>query len=161
MTQIILETFILAPPQLCFDYARDIGLHCETLKETGERAIAGTTSGRINRGESVTFEGRHLGLRRQLTARITEMEAPHRFVDEMTAGSFKSLKHIHEFEETTHNAQSGTLMRDTLQWQAPFGPLGTLADIFLLRRHLRKILTRRNQRLKDILERQTDESNSK
>jgi hypothetical protein len=76
MTQIILETFIPAPPQLCFDYARDIDLHCETLKETGERAIAGTTSGRINLGECVTFEGQHFGFLQRLTAKITEMEAP-------------------------------------------------------------------------------------
>lgn len=155
MTQIILETFIQAPPQLCFDYARDIGLHCETMHESKERAVGGITGGRINLGESVTFEGKHFGFRQRLAAKIVEMEAPHRFVDEMTEGRFKTLKHIHEFEETTRNGKNGTLMRDTLQWQAPFGPLGTLADILLLRRDLRKILTRRNRRLKALLERQT------
>jgi ligand-binding SRPBCC domain-containing protein len=154
MTQIILETFIQAPPQLCFDYARDIGLHCETMKESGERAVGGMTRGRINLGESVTFEGRHFGTRQRLTARIIEMDAPYRFVDEMTQSRFKTLKHIHEFEETTRNGKNGTLMRDTLRWTSPFGPLGTLADILLLRRHLRKILARRNKRLKALLERQ-------
>ena len=155
MMQIILETFILAPPQLCFDYARDIGLHCETMQESGERAVGGMTSGRINLGESVTFEGRHFGTRQRLTAKIIEMQAPHRFADEMTEGRFKTLKHVHEFEGATRNGKNGTLMRDTLQWTSPFGPLGTLADILLLRRHLQKILTRRNQRLKALLERQT------
>lgn len=155
MPRIIVETFILASPQLCFDYARDIGLHCETLKETEERAIAGTTSGRIELGESVTFEGKHLGLRRRLTAKIIEMDAPHRFVDQMTKGAFKALQHIHEFEMAQREGKNGTLMRDTLQWTSPLGPLGFFADTVLLRRHLRKTLVLRNSRLKTLLERQT------
>ncbi len=157
MPQITIETFIIAPPQMCFDYARDIGLHCETLKETGERAVAGTTSGRIELGESVTFEGKHLGLRRRLTAQIVEFEAPHRFVDEMTQGTFKALKHIHEFENATQNGQKGTLMRDTLQWISPLGPLGWIADILMVHRHLQNTLTRRNAALKALLERQTSD----
>ncbi len=155
MAQITLETFIVAPPQMCFDYARDIGLHCETMKETRQRAVAGTTSGRIKLGESVTFEGKHLGLRRQLTSEVVEFEAPQRFVDQMTQGTFKKFKHIHEFENVTQDGQNGTLMRDTLQWTSPLGPLGFLADILLVRRHLRKVLSRRNKRLKALLERQT------
>ena len=155
MPQIILETFIIAPPQMCFDYARDIGLHCETMKETGERAVGGTTSGRIKLGESITFEGKHLGLRRRLSAEVVEFEAPTLLVDKMTKGPFKALKHIHEFENVTQDGQNGTMMRDTLQWTSPLGPLGILANILIVKRHLRKVLKRRNARLKALLERQT------
>ncbi len=148
MPKITVETLIAAPPQAVFDLARDIGLHCQTLRETGERAVAGTTSGRIGLDEWVTFEGKHLGLRRRLTGKITEFEAPHRFTDEMTEGAFKSLKHLHEFEA----APNGTLMRDTLEWKAPLGPVGSIANLLVLGRHLKSILTRRNARLKDIAE---------
>lgn len=148
MPRITVETFIAAPPQVVFDLARDIGLHCQTLRHTGERAVAGTTSGRIGLDEWVTFEGKHLGVRQRLTVKITEFEAPHRFTDEMTKGAFKALKHIHEFE----TAPNGTLMRDTLEWTAPFGAAGALANLLVLGRHLKKTLTRRNALLKDLAE---------
>jgi ligand-binding SRPBCC domain-containing protein len=155
MPLIVIETFVLAPPQLCFDYARDIGLHCETLKETGECAIAGTTSGRIGPGESVTFEGRHFGFKQRHTSQIVEFDPPQRFVDEMTQGTFKAMRHVHEFVAGARDGESGTLMRDVLEWTSPLGPLGTLADILLVRGHLRKILERRAERLKALLEKQT------
>jgi hypothetical protein len=72
--RLVVETFIAAPPEVCFDLARDIGLHCETARHTQERAVAGVTSGLIGPGEWVTFEGVHFGIRQQLTARVTEFE---------------------------------------------------------------------------------------
>lgn len=76
MPAIVVETYISAPPELCFDMARDIGLHCATAGHTQERAVAGVTSGRIGMGQSVTFEGNHFGLQLRLTARVTEFDPP-------------------------------------------------------------------------------------
>jgi ligand-binding SRPBCC domain-containing protein len=146
--KLIVETFIAAPREVVFDAARDIGLHCQTASHTRERAVAGVTSGLIGLGESVTFEGVHFGVRQRLTARITEFDASHRFVDEMTKGAFQSLRHVHEFE----TAPGGTLMRDTIEWTAPFGPIGRIADALFLKHHLRNFLRRRNADLKDAIE---------
>jgi len=44
---------------------------------TGERAIAGVTSGLIGLGEEVTWEGHHFGLKLQHTSRITAYDRPH------------------------------------------------------------------------------------
>ena len=79
MTTIIVQTSINAPIEICFDLARDIGVHCQTSISTQERAIAGVTTGLIGLGEEVTFEGVHFGVRQRLTARVIEFDRPHRF----------------------------------------------------------------------------------
>jgi hypothetical protein len=49
-------TTIAAPIEVCFDLARDIDFHTGSLEGTGERALAGRTSGLIGLGKSVTWE---------------------------------------------------------------------------------------------------------
>ena len=70
MPTIILETFIHAPIERCFDLARDIDLHADSMKHTGEKAVAGKTSGLIGPGETVTWRARHFGVWQNLTSKI-------------------------------------------------------------------------------------------
>ena len=149
MPTLIIQTEIDAPPELCFDLARDIGFHCASAAQPGERAVAGITKGLIELGQSVTFEAVHLGVRQRLTSQVVEFERPARFVDEMTRGAFKSMRHVHEFVPTAH----GTLMIDTLIWVAPLGVLGVLADKLFLDRHMTNFLRERNAKLKSEAER--------
>jgi len=148
MPHVVLETRIDVPIDVCFDLARDIDVHAETTRQTGERAVAGVMHGKIGAGDTVTFEARHLGVRQRLSSRMTQFDAPHVFADEMTAGAFKSLTHVHEF----FAVPTGTLMRDTITWVSPLGMLGVLADKLFLERHMRRFVTQRNQRLKEIAE---------
>ena len=151
MPTITLETQISATPQRCFDLARDVAVHCSTVAFTQERALPpGVTEGRLDLGDLVIFEARHLGVRQQLHARIVRMEPPHLFADEMVRGAFKSLYHLHEF---LPDDGGGTLMRDTITWEAPLGLLGRLADFLFLRRHLKRFLERKNAAFKALAER--------
>ena len=153
MPTVMLETEINAPVEVCFDLARDIDAHCRTAGSTQERAVAGVTSGLIGMGQSVTFEGVHFGVRQRLTSKIIEFDKPHRFVDEMTQGAFKKLRHVHEFFPTA----TGTLMRDTLAWTAPLGLLGVIADKFFLEKHMRNFLQERNLNLKKMAEAKSEQ----
>ena len=45
-----------------------------------------------------------------------------------------------------------SLMKDTLVWTSPFGILGKIVDKLLLERHLLKLVSNRNARLKEIAE---------
>src|SRR5258706_8135793 len=121
-------TEINRPVHVCFDLARDVEVHCQTAAFTGERAVAGRTSGLLEAGDVVTFEGRHFGIRQRLTARIAESVPPHRFVDEMVSGAFRSLRHVHEFRPS---GTGGTIMSDTITWESPLGILGRIADPFV------------------------------
>ena len=146
MTRIVIETVIRAPVELCFDLARDVAVHAKSAAFSGERLVEpGRMSGLLELGDLVTFEGRHFGIRHRFTTKIIQVEPPHIFVDEMVRGAFHSLTHIHEF----HSHQSGTLMRDTLEWQAP---LGWLADALFLKRHMRWFVHTKQHHLKAIIE---------
>ena len=149
MPVVVIETTIHAPVELCFDLARDVGVHAESAAFSSERIVeAGRTKGLLERGDLVAFEGRHFGIRQRFVARITEVDRPIRFVDEMVHGSFKRLRHIHEFKPIGN----ATLMRDTIEWQAPFGFIGGLADALFLRRHMAWFVSTKQRALKQIVE---------
>lgn len=132
-TTITIDTFIAAPPELCFDLARDVEAHRRSAAFANERLVApGKLSGLLEAGDLVAFEGRHFGLKQTFVARITMVDRPHRFDDEMVKGIFRRLTHVHEF----HPRDGGTLMRDVLTWDAPLGILGRIADALFLRRHM-------------------------
>lgn len=145
-----LETHIHAPIEICFDVSRDIDVHVESTKHTGERAIAGTTSGLIGLGESVTWRAKHLGIWQTLSSKITAFNAPTYFTDEMIQGAFKSFKHEHIFE----TKEQYTLMIDVFQFESPFGLLGKLVNQLFLTAYMRKLLVYRNEVIKKEAERQ-------
>ncbi|HEX8176957.1 MAG TPA: SRPBCC family protein [Pyrinomonadaceae bacterium] len=148
MPVIRLETFILAPVEICFDLARDVEVHMASTAETGERAVAGVTSGMMELNDEVTWEAKHLGVRQRLTSKITALERPRMFVDEMQRGAFKSLRHLHLFEETS----GGTLMKDELAFASPLGVLGRVADRLFLENYMRGFLLKHNEYIKRVAE---------
>jgi len=65
--------------------------------------------------------------------RIEEWEPGVRFVDMQLTGPYKLWHHTHEFQPLP---DGGTLMRDTVRWALPFGPLGELARLAFVERDL-------------------------
>jgi ligand-binding SRPBCC domain-containing protein len=143
-----LSLFIKAPIQVCFDVSRSIDIHMESTSHTNEKAVKGRTSGLIELGETVTWEATHFGIRQQLTSIITELDSPHKFVDEMVSGAFKRFRHEHTFELV----EGGTLMTDIFDYTSPLGPLGRLADVLFLRSYMERLLLRRNEYIKNSAE---------
>lgn len=150
MPRIELDTLLNAPIERCFDAARDIGLHVRLAHRTRERAIEGRVKGLIGPDEWVTFSGIHFGVRLRLTARITQFDRPHCFADEQTQGAFAALKHTHLFEAKGENQ---TLMRDVVEFRAPFGVLGRIAEPTVAW-HLGRFLQERARGLQDFLEKE-------
>lgn len=148
MPTFILRTQINAPVERCFDLARSIDLHLDTMKHTGERAIAGVTTGLIGLNETVTWKARHFRIVMQLTSKITECETPVIFTDEMVAGPFKMMRHRHVFEQK----QDYTLMTDEFVYKSPLGILGKVADALFLRKYMQSLMEHRNQVIKQKAE---------
>ena len=144
MGRIQLQTVIEAPIERVFDLARDIDFHQRSVEHTGERAVAGRTSGPIGPGETVTWKARHFGRTWSLTSRIVDFDRPRRFVDEQASGPFQSFRHEHRFEP----ADGGTVMTDDWVHRTPLGPIGRLVDRVGLDRYVRGLLETRNARLK-------------
>lgn len=142
MPTIILETLIHARAEECFDLVRDRRIQTEP----GPAIL-----GEFGVGQTVTFKSKNFGLDQSLTVKVIEFDRPTLLVDEMTDGTFRSFEHIHEFLFV----ENGTLMRDTLVWETPFGLLGKLADKLYIERHLTDLVSTRNAKLKEIAEART------
>jgi ligand-binding SRPBCC domain-containing protein len=148
MATIHLTTKINAPAEKCFDLSRNIDMHIRSMQQSDEKAIAGVTNGLIGLNESVTWKARHFGLMMTMTVKITGLNYPAYFVDEMVKGPFKKLRHTHSFE----NIDGYTLMMDDFEFESPMGFLGKLADSLFLKRYMKKLLETRNAELKKAAE---------
>jgi ligand-binding SRPBCC domain-containing protein len=148
MPTIHLTTFVAAPPERVFDLARSIDLHRKSMSHTNEEAIAGTTSGLIGLDETVTWKAKHLGKTRILRSKITAMNRPLSFTDEMVDGDFKSIRHEHHFKRI----DNGTLLIDLFSFESPYGGLGRLANRLFITGYMKKLLELRNQSIKEYAE---------
>ncbi|MEM7788713.1 MAG: SRPBCC family protein [Bacteroidota bacterium] len=148
MTTLEVVTRIHATPGACFDLARDVDVHAESLAHAGERVTLRPDHARLRLGDEVEFEGRHLGVRQRLRARITAFDRPHHFRDEQVRGAFRSFVHDHEFVPEA----DGTRMTDRIRFQAPGGPLGVLVERVILRPYLTRLIARRGRELKHLAE---------
>jgi ligand-binding SRPBCC domain-containing protein len=144
MKPIRLAIWIDAPVERCFLLSLSIDLHVAAAHRSGERAIAGVTTGLIGEGETVTFQGRHFLLPRRHTSRIEIMRPYSHFRDVMVAGSFQHYEHDHHFAAM----DDGTRMRDEVRFTAPWGAVGQL----LVRRRLKEFLKERNAEIKRVAE---------
>lgn len=148
MGEITIRTWIHAPVDLCFDASRDVAVHAESAAFSGERLVPpGRLSGALEMGDLICFEGKHFGLRQRFCARITFVDRPNIYVDEMESGFFRELRHAHWF--SAHDG--GTLMTDHLTWRAP---LGALMDAVFMTRHMSWFVRTKQAYLRRIVEAQ-------
>lgn len=143
-----LVTDIAAPVQVCFDLSRTVDVHLQSLQHTGERAVAGKTSGLLGLGDEVTWRARHFGVMHEHAARITAFDPPRHFRDSMVRGRFRSFEHDHFFEAVG----DGTRMRDVVTFASPCGWLGRAVDRLVLRRYLERLVAVRNTALRQFAE---------
>lgn len=150
MTTIKITTHYFAPIETVFDTNRNIDIHQQSASKTKEIAIAGITSGLINKNETVTWKGKHFGFYITHQSVISEMIFPSYFVDEQLKGQFKSFKHQHFFEQKENYVE----VKDLLEYETPFGIFGQLFDKLFLKKHLTNFIIHRNAILKDLAEKQ-------
>jgi hypothetical protein len=96
-------------------------------------------------GALIDYTIRLFGVPIRWRTRIEAFEPPARFSDVQLRGPYRRWHHAHEFVAV----EGGTLMRDTVEYAIPYGPLGRLAHALLVKRWLRRIFDYR----RDVLER--------
>jgi len=101
-------------------------------------------------GKAEVFEGaefdytiRWFGISMRWKSRIEGYRPPEQFTDIQLAGPYRSWSHLHTFEES----EGGTLMRDTVTYQLPLGPIGTVVHALAVRRQLENIFSYRAKRI--------------
>jgi ligand-binding SRPBCC domain-containing protein len=68
------------------------------------------------------------------------------FMDEQRVGPYKLWLHTHTLEDV----EGGTKMTDEIRYQMPFGPIGSIAHFFFVRRTLMQIFDFRRVKLDEI-----------
>ncbi|MDR2999603.1 MAG: SRPBCC family protein [Microbacterium sp.] len=140
MPSFVLERVVHGTPAEVFDISLDVGLHVSSQSSHDERVVGAASSGILAEGDRITWSARHFGVRFRMTSLVDDVDRPHRFRDRQVRGQFAEFQHTHEFSPVA----GGTLMRDELVFRSPFWVVGRLVDALIMRRHLIRVITERN-----------------
>jgi len=103
---------------------------------------------RMQVGTIIQYRLRVHGVRVGWTTSIQEWEPGVRFVDCQIRGPYVLWHHTHTFED---DGAGGTIMRDTVRYALPFGPLGELAHRAIVERDLEAIFGFRAEKVPELL----------
>ncbi|MBA2330131.1 MAG: SRPBCC family protein [Chitinophagaceae bacterium] len=148
MPVIKLTTFIAAPVDRVFDLSRSIDFHKYSMNKYGEKPVDGRITGLIEENESVTWSAKHLFKTRRLTVRISKIQKPDLFIDELVKGDFHKLTHEHHFK----TIENGTIMIDQFYFEIHYNILGSVLNRIYLTNYLKNLLVERNKSIKEAAE---------
>jgi len=139
---------LAAPPEEAFEFFSDArNLEAITPPWLGFRMV---TASPIEMREGALIEYR-LRLHRvpiHWLTRIELWDPSRRFVDVQLRGPYRLWHHTHSFEREGR----GTLMRDTVRYALPLGPLGRVARVAIVRRDLERIFDFRRDAVAALLD---------
>lgn len=99
------------------------------------------------KGATIDYKLRICGFRIRWTSVITEYDPPHTFTDQQTQGPYTVWRHWHAFSATA----DGTLVRDEVTYELPWGIVGQIAHALVVRRQLQRIFDYREKMLRELL----------
>ena len=143
------QTVTLAPPERCFDLTRSVDLHADSASVIHGKAVAGRTAGLSMLDDRTTWSARFFGMHFSLTTEITAFDRPLGFSDVLCTGLFTHFGHVYTFQPMSAGQ---TLMTDVFSFQSPFGALGAILDVVVLRRRMRTVVELRADYIKRIAE---------
>lgn len=92
-------------------------------------------------GALIDYELRLYGVPLRWQTRIEEVDPGVSFVDVQLRGPYRHWHHLHEFIDV----EGGTEVRDTVHYELPWGPLGSIAGALFVRRSLDRIFDHRQR----------------
>jgi ligand-binding SRPBCC domain-containing protein len=102
----------------------------------------------MHSGTVIEYRLRLRGVPLRWVSLIEEWEPGRKFVDRQLSGPYRLWHHTHEF--ASH--PDGTLVRDRVRYQLPFGPLGAVAHVLFVRRDLDRVFEFRHAAVTRLLE---------
>ncbi len=109
--------------------------------------MTGQTTPTVGEGTELRYRLRVHGIPTTWISRITEWVPEERFVDLQLKGPYTYWRHLHIFEE----ADGGTVIRDQVDFQLPFGKFGSWLGSSLVESDILKIFRFRADRTYDLL----------
>ena len=96
----------------------------------------------MHEGARIDYRLRLHGVPVRWRTRIAVCDPPRRFVDVQVAGPYRLWHHTHDFAA---DGDGGTVMRDTVRYALPFGPLGEVVQRLFVARDLDAIFDFRHR----------------
>lgn len=93
----------------------------------------------LSEGSRIPFSFYLFNFPIEWVTKVKEWNPGKGFSDTQVTGPFSSWNHIHEFEST----KGGTLIRDRIQYQVPFGALGGMVVGSWVKRRLEMVFSYR------------------
>lgn len=106
--------------------------------------VVAPAPGEMRAGTLIEYRLRLHGIPVRWLTRIAVWEPGRRFVDVQVSGPYRLWHHTHDFLPDA----GGTLMRDTVRYALPLGPLGAAAHVLLVRRDLERIFDFRQEAIR-------------
>lgn len=103
--------------------------------------------GDLRSGSLICYRLKLHGVPSGWTTRIERWTPGECFVDTQLRGPYKLWHHTHEFEDHP----DGTLIRDTVRYKMPFGPLGRVARTLFVKRDTERIFAYRQEAIREAL----------
>jgi len=133
-----------APIDRCFLLTCSIAL---VQEELGMTPISGRTSGFVQPGDTVRWQGWQLGLHHHHASLISGYVRPTFMQDTMLAGRFRTFQHDHHLAELP-NGQ--TELHDEVRFSLPLGLIGRLVARYIMTPHILRLMRSRFHRIRRI-----------
>jgi ligand-binding SRPBCC domain-containing protein len=142
------EQILPGTPDRVFPFFADAG-NLEAITPPSLRfAIVTPRPIEMRVGALIEYRLRMRGLPISWLTRIEEWEPGVRFVDMQLRGPYALWHHTHTFEPA---GTTGTLMRDTVRYALPGGPLAAIPHALFVRSELDRIFSFRAQKVPELL----------
>ena len=150
------ETIVPASMAKVWTYFENVETSLPALFAPGDQVVLERADVPIREGSIVVVRSRGpVGMIR-MVARVVEHRPPHsvvfgeeaRFVDIQESGPFKSWRHEHDFERIDEKT---TRVLDRVTYRVPFGIIGWVVDLLIIRRRVKAMFRYRVQKLPTLL----------
>jgi ligand-binding SRPBCC domain-containing protein len=98
-------------------------------------------------GATIEYQISLFGLKFRWRTLIESFDPESGFVDIQTKGPYRSWRHSHGFSD----APGGTLVRDRVEYELPFGPFGEIVGRLFVERQIRRIFDYRRAAIEEVL----------
>lgn len=146
------ETRIAASPDAVFAFHESPGALAR-LVPPWENVRITEGGGSLHIGSRVVLKSALGPIRLTWVAEHMEYAPPHLFADRQVSGPFAKWYHRHHFLDDGHG---GTILRDEVEYELPYGWLGQLGSSFV-KRKLDRMFDYRHQVTKQTLEEKPQE----
>lgn len=149
MNKIEFNTHIKAPVERCFDLSRSIDFHKISLSPVlKEESVAGCTTGLIGPNQHALMQSRLWGMVFSTELKITKFNPPYFLSFEIADSNFQSAIHDYYF----YDIGNETVMVNHFYYKLKLGLMGEIANLLFLEKYLVKVISQRNDLLREYAE---------